>query len=196
MATTNAHRWDQNARAVGRTGNSSGEEIERQMQSGFGEEHAFKAAIGKIGQADVIKNEFKKTGESLDAWLVKLLGFGCVAVAVLFSAWICFVLFSRNFGWLAKISGAMAFATTVLSWCYNGNFLPIIRNHWIRAAIGIVCCVGGVIWIQLFIVDFVPRMMVQPGLGMIFFLWGWTAMAVLGGIGFGLEKAARKTTVI
>jgi hypothetical protein len=44
------------------------EEIEQQMQSGFGEEHAFKSAVWKIGQAGLLKTEFKKAGGFID-WL-------------------------------------------------------------------------------------------------------------------------------
>jgi hypothetical protein len=170
------------------------EEIERQARQGLSPTKAFETAVKKIGQVRELEAEFKKTEESLETRMVKLLGFACVAVAALFSVWICFFLFSRNFDWLAKISGATALATTVLSWYYNDGFLPVIRNHWVRAAIGIACWVGCVIWIQFFIANFVPRMLLQPGSGAIIFLWGWTIMAVLGGIGFGLEKAARKST--
>ena len=36
------------------------EEIERQMKSGLNAQQAFEIAVQKIGQADVLKNEFKK----------------------------------------------------------------------------------------------------------------------------------------
>ena len=169
------------------------EETEQQIRCGSTSVQAFEIAVQKTGQGRELKAEFKKAEESPEARLVKLLGFGCVAAAALFSAWICIVLFTHDFGWLAKISGATAFATTVLSWRYNDHFLPVIRNHWIRAAIGTVCCIGCVIWIQFFIVDYVPRMLVQSGMRATIFLWGWTVMAVLGGVGYGLEKAARKS---
>ncbi len=169
------------------------EEIAQQTQKGLTSAKAFETAAGKIGPARELKKEFNKVGETLDARMVKLIAIACVAVAALFSAWICIVLFTRNFGWLAQISGAAAFATTLLSWRYNDHFLPVVRNHWVRTAIGLVCCIGCVVWIQYFIVDYTPSILVQPGMGMMTFLWGWTLMAILGGIGFGLEKAARKS---
>ncbi len=44
------------------------EEIERQMKSGLDEQEIFNSAVQKIGQANLLKTEFKKTGSFL-GWL-------------------------------------------------------------------------------------------------------------------------------
>lgn len=176
------------------------EEIERQIRQGLPAERAFELAVEKIGSARELKEEFKKAGESLESRLIKLLGIGCVAVAFLFSLWIVPFLFHNETGLVAKFFGVTAFAVTILSFRYNDKFLPVIRKSRTRAAIGFLCCVGCLIWIRFFIVNFLPNVIVHPagkeipaGYLMAIFLWAWTIMAVLGGIGYGLEKAARKS---
>ena len=65
--------------------------------------------------------------------------------------------------------------------------------------IGFACCIGSVVWIQLFILQFLPGLAVHPA-GMDFaegrllavVLWACTAMAILSSIGYGLEKAAHE----
>ena len=174
------------------------EEIERQMKSESNEQQAFEIAVEKIGQASELKIEFKKIGGTMETRLVKLMGAACVAVAFLFSLWISLFLFGLETGSTAKAFGLAAFAVTALGWKYIHKLLPVIRNHWLRTAIGLACCFGGVIWMQLFIVDFVPHMMIHPhsvtpsGTFLAVFLWGWAVMATLGGVGYGLEKAAHK----
>jgi hypothetical protein len=176
------------------------EEIERLTRANTTVPQAFETAVKKLGQTSELKREFKKIGDTLETRLVKLMGAACVTVAFLFSLWTSLFLFSREIGLTAQALGLAALIVTVAGWKYNHKFLPAIRNHWIRPLIGFVSCVGGVIWIQLFIRDFMPGMMVHPhsatprGELMALFLWGWAIMAVLGGIGHGLEKAARNST--
>jgi hypothetical protein len=176
------------------------EDIAQQMQSGLSAQQAFEIAVKKVGRASELKKEFKKIGDSLETRLVKSMGAACVAVAFVFSLWISLFLFEHDTGLTAKALGLAAFAVTALGWKYNHKFLPVVRNHWHRAAIGFAGCIGCLIWIQFFILDFVPQMLIHPGsvlhqgLMMAGFLWGWTVMAILGGVGFGLERAARKST--
>ncbi len=175
------------------------EEIEHLTQTNSNPPQAFETAMKKIGQASELKREFRKIGDTLETRLVKLTGAACVTVAFLFSLWTSLFLFNRETGLTAQALGLAALVVTAVGWRYNHKLLPAIRNHWIRSVMGLVCCAGGVIWIQLFIIDFMPGMMIHPhsvtprGVFLAVFLWGWAIMAVLGGIGYGLEKAARKS---
>jgi hypothetical protein len=179
------------------------EEIEQQMKSGLAAQQAFDAAVQKIGQARPLKLEFKKAGEPVETRLVKLMSIACGGVAFLFSLWSLPFLFSREMDWTAKLFGLAAVVTTVLGWRYNHKFLPAIRNQLARTVIGFACCLGCMVWIQFFIINFVPVLMGHPeswglpdGLLLAVFLWGWTVMAILGGVGHGLEKAAHRQTVV
>ncbi len=178
------------------------EEIEEQIKLGMGRQEAFDMAVKAIGQGVELKKEFKKVDESLDVRLVKLIGLGCSTVALLFSLWILPFLFSLPTGPIAKAVGGAAVVTIILGWIYNYKFLPVVRNRHLRSLIGFVCCVVGIIGIQLFILHVVPNMLIHPagteerwGRFMALFLWAWAAMAILGGIGNGLEKAARQHSV-
>jgi hypothetical protein len=86
---------------------------------------------------------------------------------------------------------------TVLSWKFNHKLLPLIHNQWIRRAVGIVCYGGCLLWIR-FVIFHLPAgatgTFTTGSFFLIYFLFGsqWTVMAILGGVGHGLEKAAVK----
>ncbi len=136
-------------------------------------------------------------------WLVKRMGIACGAFSLLFSMWILFFLFTDEISFITKICGLAAVAAAGLSWRYSHTFLPVIRRRWIRAAIGGLCCLGGIVWIRLFCIHLAPDLLVRAfetatmrGWFLVLFLWAWSVVAMFGGIAFGLEKAARgKDTV-
>jgi hypothetical protein len=176
------------------------DEIERQTKVAVAQPQAFDIAVKTIGQGAELKKEFRKA-EPLGLRLVKLLSIGCSVVAFIFSLWWLSFLLIDETGWMNKMVGLMAGAIIILAWKYNYKFLPVISNHWIRSLAGLGCCIASVIMIQLFIkyilVDSITRpaaIEMPEGRGRVLamFLWAWTAMAILGGIGNGLEKAARE----
>ncbi len=171
------------------------EEIERQAKSGLTAQRAFEIATRKIGQAPELKREFKKIGAPMEVQFVKLAGIACVVVALFCPLCVLIpVLFNPAISWWPKAFGLAAvsttIATTILSWRYNHKFLPVICSQLVRRSVGIVCYVGCVVWIRLFLMNFpqeTPRSLL-----LVAFLYGsgWTVMAILGGVGHGLEKAA------
>jgi len=174
------------------------EDVERQVQSDTTAQQAFEIAVRKMGQADALKKEFTRAGQSAGAQLVKLTGIACLVIGCLFSLLILSALSHHAAGLMPKLLGLSALAATFLSWRYGYIFLPVIRHQPVRAAIGGVCCLAGVVWIQLCI-HFLPNFMVHPagsdlrfGQFMAAFLWAWNVMAMLGGIAYGFEKAARR----
>jgi hypothetical protein len=171
------------------------DEIERQAASGLNAQKAFEIATEKIGQAHTLKLEFKKAGIPVEMRFVQLAGIACAAVAGLFSLWILLVLLTVHEANLAeRMSGLAAIASIILSWRYGHGFLPAISDRRVRAAIEAVCCLASVGGMMLFI-KFVPHFLGQIPAGqmLVSILWIWTAMAILGGTVYGLEKAARKT---
>ena len=174
------------------------EDLEKQMQSGLNPQQAFAIAVRKMGQAGALKQEFTKAGQSAGAQFVKLAGIACLVIAGSFSLLILSALSHHAAGWSFKVLGSSAMAATFLSWRHGYRFLPVIRNQPVRTAIGGACCLAGIIWIQLCI-HFVPHFIVHPagsdlpfGQFMAAFLWAWNLMAILGGMAYGLEKAARR----
>jgi hypothetical protein len=171
------------------------EEIERQTKLGLNAQEAFRTAVQKIGQARVLKTEFRKAGIPLEMRFVNLLGIACGAVAGLFSLWLLLVLLTVHEANLAeRVLGLVAVASIIVCWRNGHRFLPAIGSRQIRAAIEAVCCLASVGGMMLFI-EFIPHFIGRVPVGQLLLstLWAWTVMAILGGMVYGLEKAARKT---
>ena len=171
------------------------EEIERQMKSGLDGQKSFNFALQKIGQVNALKTEFKKIGISMETQFVKLMGIACWMVGGLFSLWILLVLLTVHEAHLTdRLLGLAPVAVIILSWLYGDRFLPIIRHHHARSAIGVLCCLASVGGMMLFI-KFIPHFLGQIPVGqmLVSILWAWTAITILGGTVCGLEKAAQKT---
>ena len=182
------------------------EDIAQQMQSGLSAQQAFGIAVKKIGQAPELKREFKKVSAPMEMQkIIKLAGVICVAVALVCHLFTCspvvfalifahglrVSLITRMLAWAILV---IPVAITVLSWKYNHKLLPVIRNQPFRRAVGIVCYVGCLLWIR-FVLFHLPTG-ATGNFFLVVFLFGsqWTVMAILGGVGHGLEKAAAKKT--
>ena len=185
------------------------DEIEQQMKLGLSAQQAFEIAAKKIGQAPELKREFKKVSAPMEMQkIIKLAGVICVAVALfcqlLFCPPIVFAFVFAHGLRLSLMTRMLALAVlvipvaiTVLSWKYNHKLLPIIHSQLLRRAVGIVCYVGCLLWIR-FVLFHLPTgatgsfLLSQFLLFQFLFRSQWTVMAVLGGVGHGLEKAASK----
>ena len=175
------------------------DEVEQQMRSGLGAEAAFEIAAQRIGQGGALKAEFTRTCFSIEMRLGELMGIACVAIACMFSLWLVGALVTAHEpSLIERLLGLTAVATIVLSCQYGHRFLPVIRNPRIRTVIGAGCCLACVAGMRLFM-HFLPRFIVLPagkeipvGQFLTSFIWTWTAIAILGGVAYGLEKAARK----
>jgi hypothetical protein len=176
------------------------EDIAQQMQSGLSARQAFGIAVKHIGQAPELNREFKKIGASMETQkFIRLAVTIIVAVAL-----VCPVFVFLPFLWdpgvslMAKMLATALYATTVativFSWRYNHKFLPVIRNQPLRRAVGIVCYAGCLLWMRFGAFHFSPGGLRPRSFFVPLFVFGleWTAMAILGGVGHGLEKAAAK----
>ena len=188
------------------------EEIERQMKSGLSPQQAFGSAEKKVGRASELKREFKKSDAPMEMQqIIKLAGAICIAIALLCQVSFCSPpVFDFAFAhglrlglmmrMLALAVLVIPVAITVLSWKFNHKLLPFIRNQWLRRVVGIVCYGGCLLWIR-FVIFHLPVGAIGTTTGsffLIYFLFGsqWTVMALLGGVGHGLEKAAHRQTGI
>ena len=187
------------------------EDFARQMQSGLSARQALEIAVKKIGRAPELKKEFKKIGLPMEMpEIIRLAGVICFAVALFGQVFTCSpIVFAFLFAHGLKFSlmtrglpfavWVITVATMVLSWKYNHKFLPIIRHPPSRRAVGLLCYAGSLLWIR-FVLFHLPKGVAENfSLGnflLVVFLLGsqWTVMAILGGIGHGLEKAVAKKT--
>ncbi|MFZ1074538.1 MAG: permease prefix domain 1-containing protein [Verrucomicrobiia bacterium] len=176
------------------------EEIELQVKSGLGTQQAFGIAVKKIGQAPELKREFKKIGAPMEMQkIIKLAGVICAGFA-LFCPLFMFLpfLLAHELNLMTKMLGlavyATIIATIVLSWEYNQKLLPAIHNQLLRRAVGIVCYAGCLLWIRFVLFHLPAGVLHTRNIFLVLFIFGLecTAIAILGGIGHGLEKAARE----
>jgi hypothetical protein len=170
------------------------DEIEQQMKSGLSERESFDSAARKIGQARVLKSEFNKAGVPVEMRFVQLTGMACAAVAGLLSLWTVLVILTVHEVNLAgRVFGLTAVAAVLFSWRHGHRFLPAISSRLLRVVVEVACCLASVGGMMLFI-KFIPRFLGQIPVEqmLILFLLAWAATAILGGMVYGLEKAARK----
>jgi hypothetical protein len=178
------------------------EEIERQMQSGLSAPLAFGIAAKQIGRAPELKREFKKVSAPLEMQrIIKLAGLICLTVTLFCPLFLILPFFGDpRLSLVTKMLGLAVYAITVttivLSWKYNHKFLPAIGNQPLRRAIGIVCYGGCLLWIRFGMFHYPPGGPDPRSLLLPLFIFGleWTIIAMLGGIGHGLEKAAHKSS--
>ena len=176
------------------------EDVEQQMKSGINAQRAFGIAMGKIGQAPELKMEFKKASAPMEMQkVIKLAGVIFVAGA-LFCPLFMFLpcLQAHELSLMARMLALAVYAITVaasvLSWRYNHRLLPVIRNQPLRRAVGIVCYGGSLLWMRFGVFHFSPGGSHPRSFLLPLFIFGseWTLMAILGGVGHGLEKAASR----
>jgi hypothetical protein len=176
------------------------EDIAQQMQSALTAQQAFGIAVEKIGQAPELKREFKKVCAPMDMQkIIKLAGVIFVTLALFCPLFLFLPFFlddrlSLTTRMLALAVYVITAAASVLSWRYNHKFLPVIRNQPLRRAAGIVCYGASLLWMRFGVFHFSPGGSYPRSLLLMPFIFGleWMVMAILGGVGHGLEKAASK----
>jgi hypothetical protein len=106
--------------------------------------------------------------------------------------------FNAAFGTTDRILALAAAAASILSvfgWRICRGVLPVIHNTRTRTIIGIACCLSGPGVISLFFYFIFPLLGHFPApLFLVLLAWMWTAMAILGGAGYGLAEAVEPRT--
>jgi hypothetical protein len=175
------------------------EEFERQMKSEPSEQEVFDSAVKKIGQAHALKLEFKKIAAPIETQFVKLAGIACGATAGLFSLWILFnLLVIHEVNLAARMLGLVAVTSILLSWRHGEKLLPTIHRQWVRAVLGVLCCLASVGGMMLFI-TVLPRLLAFPagtdipvGRVLVSSVWIWAATTIFGVAAYRLGIVAHK----
>ena len=171
------------------------EEIGRLTKSGLTPPDAFEAAVQQIGNAVVLKKEFKKIN-GISIWLERLM----IVIAAVFLAFIIFwggatvVMCFTSFG--ERLMAAIAMACTVAvayGWRYAVPFLPVIAGARRRNLIGIACIGAGFIVGQFWANEIPPFFAPDKNcLAPAAVFWAAFIIAVFACLGLGLcldEKA-------
>jgi hypothetical protein len=182
------------------------EEIERQTKAGMDEQQAFQTTIPQIGQAKELKTEFARGRRLMNILEIELVNKKWEAkwvppVLVLMSNFLFLSFGARllfktgGFSQMTSAQEMSALAAVIVSYLlfssgfWGHKFLPVIPNKRARLAVGAFAAALVSFWVMIFlahanysIAEFVVA-----------FCWAFfTPMAALGGLIFGLEKAAQK----
>lgn len=175
------------------------EEIDRQRCPGMGEEQVFDCAAKTVGPAAALKNEFQKVERSWPLTLVNLAGIAFLVIAGFFSLMIAPKLFHHAAGIVPRFLALALVAVTVLSWRYGYKILPSIPDARRRALAGLAGCAAATAWMLIFFIYVVPEIIVRMvgqdallGWYFLSFLGAFAVVAILAGVGHGLEKVANR----
>jgi hypothetical protein len=137
------------------------EEVGQQIKSGSNEPTAFALAVGKIGQAFALKQEFKKAGMAGPAQLRKRAGFVFAGILALYSLALTWLLLTKDVAFRERFSGLASVVTMLLSvyvaWKILPRFFPVIASKTVQSAIGIIGGITGAIWFLAFAYFILPR---------------------------------------
>lgn len=142
------------------------EDAEKLAKSGvLSEAEAFMVAASRIGQSDLLCEEFAKVGGLKEARLVKMIGVGSGMFAVLFTFWVSpWLLFRQELSSSQRLLGLGAVVVTLLSvvsWRFSYKFLPIVQSERARMRIGIAC--GLVSLVSLYVFGLLLANVIVPG---------------------------------
>lgn len=175
------------------------EDMEQQMRAGLSAQQAFAAAVRRIGQAKALEAEFAKMAEPEETRerKQKLL---CIVLTVL--AYLGPFALNVPKPWSGMNAteqwlGLAAVALTVLapfSGLYLHRFLPVIPDRRIRTGVQFASALPVLVWPCVFTFVILPRVELTIGQMEVATLWAISPLAVFGGLIFGLDEAARRST--
>ena len=173
------------------------EEIELQIKSGFTGQKAFEIAAGKIGQANPLKQEFKKINGMDKAQLRRRAGFAFAAILGFYSLIFVRLLIENDLTSSERRFGLASVATTLLTVYVvrqiMPRFFPVVANRAVQSAIGIVGGISGMGWIIAFACFILPRFDFTPGQLLVAVSWALVPTLVLPTTAFlVLDKSERQ----
>ncbi len=164
------------------------DEIERQMKSAMNEQTAFEIAAGRIGQAGLLKMEFKKNDGVDKVQQRRRAGFCFAVILGLYSLVISYQLLKNDLTFHGRLLGFASVAVLLLSlfavWRIPPHFLPVITSRAARSAIGIVGGSSGMGWMIAFAWLILPRCDFTQGQILVAFLWAVVPMMILPATAF------------
>lgn len=177
------------------------EEVAQLAKSGRSDAEAFEIAVQKIGQAQLLRKEFKKTDEAEKARMEERGLRFVVALMNLFFLGVGGAVFFKagSFSQCSsgqQISCLVAVAISLLpNWCLRltWRILPVVRVKRTRDAIGVSGGVLLALWMIVLCRAIMPRFDFTVGQLLVLVLWAMVVpLGLFAGVAFGIEGAARK----
>jgi hypothetical protein len=153
------------------------------------------SAILIFGLRNLVFNSNSSDVRDVRRWRLIGITYSMVAVWISMVPILLFLIvpqYSAAVGLVGRILTFAALAVSFLSvfaWKIGRGILPAVPSKCIRTRIGVACCVLGPALAALFV--FSIALQLHYSVGVILITWVWAAMAILGGVGYGLTEAAR-----
>jgi hypothetical protein len=170
------------------------DDVQQQIRAGVAQQTAFDAAVQRLGQASVLKAEFKKGHDSSQLRL-KFIVF--VGSGLLYSGVMSYILVTHELTGQERLLGFAALAFSMLT-CAG------LRRaaRWVRAegraltAIGVTSGVLGVGWFTWFMLVILPHLELTVSQLVLVLLWSFVPMFAGGAFGLGLDECkVRRSSV-
>jgi hypothetical protein len=146
------------------------EEIERQMKSGLEGQKAFETAVGRIGKANPLRQEFQKISSADKAQLRKQAGYFYAGIIVFYTLAVTYAMFKYNLSineWLLGLAAQTTLlCLTLLAWRLAPPFFLLFASHRVQSAVGLIGGISGAIWFLFF-----PRFEFTTGQFLVAVLW-------------------------
>jgi hypothetical protein len=171
------------------------DEVERQRKSEGDPRHAFENAVRQIGQPAALKSEFGKLGETGSVRSQKFMRVYCVVFPVINSTLGTYALQRAAMSSGERALGFLALglsALFILGIPFYDRFLPVISNQRRRQSIQLGLVVAWMVLGGGFVNFILPHLNLTLGQVVVTFLWVLMPGALLSGIGYGLDVAARR----
>jgi hypothetical protein len=175
------------------------DEVGRQKLAGRLDQQAFEVAAQRIGKSSELAPEFRKTDGPDQTQERKFKLLFVVLAGVLYL--LPFALSAPKpwsglepvHRWLGL--GAIALTvSSMFSGLFLRRFLPVIPNKRMRTRIQFASVIPVFMWLIAFAFVILPQLELTIGQVTVATLWAISPLAILGGLTFGLDEAARRAT--
>jgi hypothetical protein len=175
------------------------EDVEREIGSGLGPEQAFAAAVRRFGQPQALEAEFAKMAAQREARERKLKLLSLVLVTLCYltpfalSAPRPWSQMNPTEQWIGLAAVALT-VVSVFSGLYLNRFLPVIPDRRFRSRVQFAGAIPLFVWLCVFVYVVLPRVELTVAQMSVATLWGFSPLAVFGGLICGLDEAAHRRT--
>lgn len=160
------------------------EDIEQQAKSGLSEQEAFEMAVGKIGQANPLKEEFQKINRQDKARRQRRVGgIFFAGILVFYSSMMTYAMSKNDLSGNERLSGFASLATMLALvfavWQILPRFFPMLAGKTVPSAIGLIGGISGAGWFLVFAYFILPRFDFTQGQLLVAVLWAMVPAMVL-----------------
>ena len=176
------------------------EEIERQMKTGLNPQDAFTSAVQKLGSGRVVKTEFEKVEETMDARKWKLKEAFLMVFTILLPLFVGGGVLKRaSFAdmtaaeEMSTLAAVAAFSLFAWAGRLSHGVFPVVASRQIRIAIGALGSLLVALWWIVFLRLIVPHHDFTVSQFLVAFSWAYFPPGgAWVGLFWGMEAAARK----